>query len=182
MTASDQVTVQGLAPVSAAWMLVLFPWHIVPPPVTVAMGRAKMVWVRTGEVLGLKVVPSLKTAVMECDPDASVEVANVAWPELRLMVARDVAPSLKVTVPEGVPEPGARVVTVAVKVTDWPKPSSVPVPRVVEPSLKVTAPVGVVTVPVTVAVKVTVCPKTGLVCDEVTVVELARPLTVTLAL
>ena len=121
MTASDQVTVQGLAPVSAAWMLVLFPWHIVPPPVTVAMGRAKMVWVRTGEVLGLKVVPSLKTAVIECDPEASDEVANVAWPELRLMVASDVAPSLKVTVPEGVPEPGAKVVTVAVKVTDWPK-------------------------------------------------------------
>jgi hypothetical protein len=32
-----------------------------------------------------------------------------------------VEPSMKVTVPVGVPEPGALAVTVAVKVTDWPK-------------------------------------------------------------
>src|ERR1043165_10274794 len=31
------------------------------------------------------------------------------------------APSLNVTVPVGVPEPGETAVTVAVKVTDWPK-------------------------------------------------------------
>ena len=32
-----------------------------------------------------------------------------------------VEPSMKVTVPVGVPLPGAVAVTVAVKVTDWPK-------------------------------------------------------------
>ena len=48
-------------------------------------------------------------------------MAKVAWVPLRLLVARGVAPSLKVTVPLGVPEPGAAALTVAVKVTDWPK-------------------------------------------------------------
>ena len=48
-------------------------------------------------------------------------MVNVAWPELRVLVPIGVASSLKVTVPVGVPVPGAVGVTVAVKVTDWPK-------------------------------------------------------------
>ena len=46
---------------------------------------------------------------------------KVAWPELRVFVPIGVAPSLNVTVPVGVPVPGAVAITVAVKVTDWPK-------------------------------------------------------------
>src|SRR2546427_565056 len=44
----------------------------------------------------------------------------VAWPELRVTVARVVAPSLKAIVPVGVPVPGDNAVTVAVKVTVCP--------------------------------------------------------------
>ena len=53
-------------------------------------------------------------------PTASVEVANVALPELKAAVARVAAPSRKVTVPVGVPAPGETALTVAVKVTAWP--------------------------------------------------------------
>ena len=49
------------------------------------------------------------------------DVVKVAWPELSVFVATGVPPSLKTTVPVGVPVPGAVAVTVAVKVTDWPK-------------------------------------------------------------
>ena len=48
-------------------------------------------------------------------------MTNATDPPERVLVANDVAPSLKVTVPVGVPEPGALALTVAVKVTDWPK-------------------------------------------------------------
>ena len=48
-------------------------------------------------------------------------MVNVAWPELRVLVASAVAPSLKMTVPVGVPVAGAVAVTVAVNVTNWPK-------------------------------------------------------------
>jgi hypothetical protein len=49
----------------------------------------------------------------------SADVENVATPPaLSVPVPSKVAPSRKVTVPVGVP---ARLVTVAVKVTDWPK-------------------------------------------------------------
>lgn len=58
---------------------------------------------------------------MLCEPTESVDVENVAWPELSVPVPRVVAPSLKVTVPAGVPAPGATADTVAVNVTDWPK-------------------------------------------------------------
>lgn len=51
----------------------------------------------------------------------SVEVENVALPLLSATEPRLVAPSLKVMVPLGVPAPGATAVTVAVKVTFWPK-------------------------------------------------------------
>jgi hypothetical protein len=53
-------------------------------------------------------------------PTASVEVANVALPELKAAVASVAAPSRKVTVPVGVPAPGETALTVAVKVTAWP--------------------------------------------------------------
>ena len=53
-------------------------------------------------------------------------------------------------------------------------------PRVVEPSLKVTVPVGVPPYcPVTVAVKVTVCPYCDGFCDEVNVVLVFALLMVT---
>ncbi len=52
-------------------------------------------------------------------PTARLEVAKVATPlALSVPVPSVVAPSLKVTVPVGVPP---APVTVAVKVTDWPK-------------------------------------------------------------
>ena len=81
---------------------------------------------------------------------------NVAWPELRVLVPIGVAPSLKVTVPVGVPVPGAVGVTVAVKVTDWPKTEGLTeeTPAVVVPAL------------------LTVCVKLG----EVLVLKLASPL------
>ena len=61
------------------------------------------------------------TAVMECEPSAKVEVANVATPAFSVPVPSVVAPSLNVTVPVAVPLPGETAATVAVKVTDWPK-------------------------------------------------------------
>jgi len=59
-------------------------------------------------------------------------------------------------------------------------PDNVPVPSVVAPSRKVTVPVGVATVvlPVTVAVKVTLCPKTDGLADEATVVVVLAFVTV----
>ncbi len=49
-------------------------------------------------------------------------VENVATPEpFNVPVPSVEAPSLNVTVPPGRPAPGAVAVTVAVKVTDWPK-------------------------------------------------------------
>ena len=52
-------------------------------------------------------------------PAPRTEVLKVAWPEaLSVPVPKVFAPSLKVTVPVGVP---AAEVTVAVKVTAWPK-------------------------------------------------------------
>src|SRR5438093_8846180 len=60
---------------------------------------------------------------MECDPTRSADVAQLAWPLLRvtlLQLVMAVPPSLKVTFPVGVPEPGLFAVTVAVKVTDCP--------------------------------------------------------------
>lgn len=65
---------------------------------------------------------------------------------------------------ECVPTASAAVLRVATP------PLSVPVPNVFVPSLNVTVPVGVPPALVTVAVKVTDCPKTEGLADEVTVV------------
>ena|SRR5438128_1715774 len=53
-----------------------------------------------------------------CVPTARLEVVNVAVPPLNVPVPSVVEPSLNVTVPLGLPEPV--LVTVAVKITDWP--------------------------------------------------------------
>src|SRR5439155_2654305 len=63
--------------------------------------------------------------------------------------------------------------TASVLVTNvaWPEPFRVPVPRVLEPSLKVTVPVGVPApglLAVTVAVKVTDCPDSDGLAEELT--------------
>jgi hypothetical protein len=73
----------------------------------------------TAEVLGLKLASLPYTAVIECTPTVSDEVANVAWPEpFNVPVPIVAAPSLNVTEPVGVPAPGATAATVAVNVTD----------------------------------------------------------------
>jgi hypothetical protein len=73
--------------------------------------------VTTVDVLVAKFESPEYFAVIECDPTASVDVANVATPELSVPVPSVVAPSRNVTVPVGVPPVP---VTVAVNVTDWP--------------------------------------------------------------
>lgn len=60
----------------------------------------------------------MKTAVIECEPAARVDVVNVALPLLSVTVASDVVPSLNVTVPVGVPLVDG--FAVAVKVTALP--------------------------------------------------------------
>ena len=42
---SDQLKVQGPVPVSVAWIVALLPGQIAPPPLTVAVGRARIVTV-----------------------------------------------------------------------------------------------------------------------------------------
>jgi hypothetical protein len=71
-------------------------------------------------VLPLKFVSPLYTAVIECEPTVNADVLKVAEPELKVPVPKVVVPSLKVTVPVGVLLPDVGV-TVAVKVTLWPK-------------------------------------------------------------
>src|SRR2546425_10613937 len=73
--------------------------------------------------------------------------------------------------------------TASVLVTNvaWPEPSRVPVPRVLEPSLKVTVPVGVPAAglfAVTVAVKVTACPDSDGLAEELTSVVVPAWVTV----
>jgi hypothetical protein len=64
----------------------------------------------------------LYRAVIEWDPTDSALVANVAVPVPdSVPVPRVNVPSRNMTVPVGVPVPGGFTVTVAVKVTDWPK-------------------------------------------------------------
>lgn len=73
------------------------------------------------DVLAEKLLLPPYAALIEWLPRLSVEVLNVAIPPLSVFEPKVVAPSLKVTVPVGVPDPGATALTVAVKVTDWPK-------------------------------------------------------------
>lgn len=65
-------------------------------------------------------VPPVKEAVMVLEPTASADVLKAAWPELSTATfeASTVLPSVNVTVPTGTPPVE---LTVAVKVTDWPK-------------------------------------------------------------
>jgi len=58
-------------------------------------------------------------AVIECAATDSDDVENVAWPPLSVVVPSVVAPSRKLTLPV------APAVTVAVKVSDWPKSEKV---------------------------------------------------------
>ena len=78
-------------------------------------------WVKSGDVLVMKLTSPPYTAVMLWLPAVSAEVVKVATPPLSVPGPSVLAPSLKVTVPVGVPAPGGTAVTVAVKVTDWPK-------------------------------------------------------------
>jgi hypothetical protein len=79
------------------------------------------VWATTADVLAVKLVSPLYTAVMLWEPAPSDEVLNVAVPPPIVPVPKVVVPSLNVTVPVGIPAPGDTGTTVAVNVTDWPK-------------------------------------------------------------
>ncbi len=75
--------------------------------------------VKAVDVLPLKLLSPLYSAVMECEPTASDAVVKVAWAEAsNVAVPRVEDPSLNVTVPVGVPLD--KELTVAVKVTDCP--------------------------------------------------------------
>jgi hypothetical protein len=82
-----------------------------------------MVCDSTAEMLVVSLLSPANTAVMKCEPSESEDVLNVAMPEPFSIPAPSVVdPSLKVTaspLPEvmGVPP----LLTVAVKVTGWPK-------------------------------------------------------------
>jgi hypothetical protein len=70
------------------------------------------------------------------------------------------------------------VLKVAVARVAWPA-ASVPVPRLVAPSMNVTVPVGLLgPLPVTVAVKVTVCPDTDGLAEDASTVVVGAALTV----
>jgi hypothetical protein len=75
----------------------------------------------TLDVLPVKFTSPAYTTLIESLPTARAEVVKVAWPPESVPVPRVATPFLKVTAPVGVPEPGAPALTVAVKVTDWPK-------------------------------------------------------------
>jgi hypothetical protein len=76
------------------------------------------VCVKTGDVLPVKFASPPYTAVIECDPTASVDVVNAALPLLSAPVPSLVVPSLNVTDPVGVPV--VDDCTIAVKVTGLP--------------------------------------------------------------
>src|ERR1051325_5639426 len=87
----------------------------------VVLLSALTTWLRADEVLVLKFPSALYTAVIEWVETERAEVTKVTTPPLSVLVASEAAPSLKVTVPLGVPTPGKTALTVAVKVTFWPK-------------------------------------------------------------
>lgn len=72
------------------------------------------------DVLGLKFVSPLYTAVIACEAMVSELVVNVDKPPATVPVPSTVVPSLNVTEPEGVPAPGADTDTVAVKINVCP--------------------------------------------------------------
>jgi hypothetical protein len=80
------------------------------------------VCVKSGDVLPLKLLLPLYSAVTVCAPSANDEIAPLAaLLPLKLTGAPKFDPSiLNCTVPPGVPDPGAVALTVAVNVTDWP--------------------------------------------------------------
>jgi hypothetical protein len=78
------------------------------------------VCVNTVDVLPTSSTLPEYTAVMACDPCASNDVVNVAFPLTSADVPKDVAPSFSVTEPVGVPPPGATATTVTLNVTVWP--------------------------------------------------------------
>src|SRR6266581_9487803 len=104
------------------------------------------------------------------------ELADVVVPYFTVCVSLEEVLPLKFASPpydaliEWEPTASVLVTNVA-----WPEPFRVPVPRVLEPSLKVTVPVGVPApglFAVTVAVKVTDCPDSDGLAEELVVVEL----------
>ena len=79
-------------------------------------------WLTVFEVLPASLVSPLYTAVIECDPTDSAAVLILALPPLSVTGPPKLEPSIwNCTVPPGVPAPGALAVTLAVKVTVWPK-------------------------------------------------------------
>ena len=81
-----------------------------------------MTCVMGADVLGAKFESPLYEAVIVCLPTDKAEVPKVAIPVgLRDELPRLVAPSLKTTIPVGVFTPDIAW-TVAVKVTEFPKP------------------------------------------------------------
>jgi hypothetical protein len=78
------------------------------------------VCVKSGDVLPLKLLLPLYSAVTVCAPSANDAIAPlVALPPLKLTGEPKSDPSsLNCTVPPGVPDPGAVALTVAVNVTD----------------------------------------------------------------
>jgi len=83
--------------------------------VSVTVVTAFTVCVNVADVLLLSFASPPYTAVIECDPAASVEVLYVACPLLIAPVPSVVVPSLNVTVPVA-----AEIESVAVKVTELP--------------------------------------------------------------
>jgi hypothetical protein len=97
--------------------------EVEPPGATLIekSSGAFVVSVSAADVLAAKFESPPYAAVIECDPAASEEVANVATPEaFSVPVLSAVEPSLNVTVPVGVPVLPAAFDTVAVKVTCCP--------------------------------------------------------------
>src|SRR5579859_8064069 len=78
-------------------------------------------WVKTSEVLVVKLASPPYTAVILWLPAANPLVEKLATPALSVPVPSVLVLSLKVTVPVGVPAPGGTAVTVAVNITDCPK-------------------------------------------------------------
>ena len=84
----------------------------------VVVPREVTVWFTAAEVLVVKLLFPLYSAVSEWVPTVSVVTDKVAVPELKATVPRETLPLKNRTFPVGVPLPSG--VTVAVNVTLWP--------------------------------------------------------------